>query len=82
MVLYAVKQFRHCIYETHFTVVTNHSSLKWLQQLKEPEGRLACWALRLQRYDLTVIHRPGAQHQNADGLSRMPILAIHPADAD
>ena len=40
-VLHAVKQFRHYIYGTHFTVVTDHSSLWWLQQLKESEGRLA-----------------------------------------
>ena len=81
-VLHAVKQFRHYVYGTHFTVVTDHALLKWLQQLKEPEGRLARWALRLQGYDFTVLHCPGIQHQNADGLSQMPILALHPAEAD
>ena len=29
-VLHAVKQFRHYIYDTHFMVVTDHSSLCWL----------------------------------------------------
>ena len=81
-VLHAVKQFQHYIYGTHFTVVTDHLSLCWLQQLKEPKERLARWALRLQGYDFTIVHCPGIQHQNADGLSRMPILAIHPAKAD
>ena len=62
--------------------MTNHSSLKWLQQHKDPEGLIARWALRLQGYNFTVLHGPGIQHQNADGLSRMPILALHPAEAD
>ena len=81
-VIFAVKQFRPYVYGTHFTVITDHSSLRWLQQLKEPEGRLARWALKLQGYNFTILHRAGAQHQNADGLSRMPILALHPAEAD
>ena len=55
-VIYAMKQFYHYIYGTHFTVVTNHSSLRWLQQLKEPEGHLARWALKLQGYYFTIVH--------------------------
>ena len=36
-VIYAVKQFRVYVHGVHFQVVTNHSLLKWLQSLKEPE---------------------------------------------
>lgn len=42
-VLLTIKQFRPFLYGTHFTVVANHSSLKWLQQMKDPDGRLARW---------------------------------------
>lgn len=80
--LHEVKKLYHYVYSTHFIVVTDHDLLKWLQQLKEPEGRLARWALCLQGYSFTVLHCPGIQHQNADGLSRMPILALNPAKAD
>ena len=56
--------------------------LKWLQSLKEPEGRLARWALSLQAYDLEIKHQPGAIHQNADCLSRLPMIAILSTEAN
>ena len=40
-VIYAVKLFRVYCHGVKFTVVTDHSLLKWLQTLKELEGRLA-----------------------------------------
>lgn len=43
--------------------------------MKDPDGRLARWALKLQHYDSSIIHRVGAIHQNADGLSRLPHIA-------
>ena len=59
-----------------FKVVTDHSSLRWLQTLKEPEGRLARWAIQLQACDFEIIHRAGNKHQNTDGLSRLPIVCL------
>ena len=44
--------------------------------MKEPEGRLARWALKLQAYDYELIHRPGVSHQNANGLSRLPTINL------
>ena len=37
---------------------------------KEPEGQLARWLQVLSEYQFDIIHRPGKQHGNADGLSR------------
>lgn len=74
-VIYAYKQFRTYLHGVKFQVVTDHASLTWLQNLKEPEGRLARWALKLQAYDYEIIHRPGTKHQNADCLSRLPTIA-------
>ena len=33
---------------------------------------LARWLAKLQQFHFDIVHRPGAQHGNADGLSRCP----------
>lgn len=69
-VLDSLKKFRGYIEGTHVTVVTDHSSLTWLQNLKDPTGRLGRWALKMQQYDLTIQHRPGKLHTLPDAFSR------------
>eukprot|EP00731_Ephydatia_muelleri_P030863 Em0022g377a len=55
-----------------FTLRTDHSSLIWMQNFKEPEGQLARWLEKLQEYDFSILHRQGSRHSNADALSRIP----------
>lgn len=69
-VIVGIEKFRPYIEGTHFTVMTDHASLQWLQNLKDPSGRLGRWALRLQPYDFTLVHRPGRLMAVADALSR------------
>lgn len=70
-VLWAVEKFRPYLEGTRFTVITDHQALKWLGNLKEPQGRLARWALKLQQYDYEILHRPGKENAAADALSRI-----------
>ena len=65
-----VKHFRHYLLGRHFVVRTDHSSLQWLYNFKEPEGQTARWLESLQEFDFEVIHRSGRNHSNADALSR------------
>lgn len=74
-VVFAVNQFRPYVYGTKFTVVTDHSALKWLMSVSEPAGRLARWAMSLQCFDFDIQHRRGVKHTNADALSR-PVLDL------
>ncbi|KAL1110191.1 hypothetical protein AAG570_008268 [Ranatra chinensis] len=69
-VIWAVEKFRPYLEGTEFTVITDHAALKWLNGLKDPVGRLASWALRLQQHPFKVIHRPGKLHAAPDALSR------------
>ena len=53
-----------------FTLRTDHSSLRWLQRFRNEDGMLARWYLLLGQLSVTFEYRPGAQHANADGMSR------------
>ena len=65
-----VKKFQPYLHNCNSTVGTDHSSLRWLMNVKNASGRLARWALLLQQYDFNIVHRPGRIHGNADCLSR------------
>lgn len=69
-VISAVEKFRPFVEGVRFTVITDHASLMWLRNLKDPSGRLGRWALRLQAYDFSLKHRKGKFMVVADALSR------------
>lgn len=69
-VLWAVERYRPYLEGSQFKVITDHHSLLWLHNLRDPIGRLARWAVRLQQYDFTVQHRKGSAHVVPDALSR------------
>ncbi|KAK9751650.1 RNase H-like domain found in reverse transcriptase [Popillia japonica] len=74
-VLWAIEKFRPYVEGSHFTVITDHYSLIWLDNLRNPSGRLARWAVRLQQYDFTIQHRKGKDHVVPDALSRsVPVV--------
>ena len=50
-----------------FTLEIDHWSLRWIMTSgTQQNGRLAMWALKLQKYDFTIRHRKGSQNSNAD----------------
>ena len=70
-VVYFVIYLKHYLYGKEFLVRTDHSSLRWLMQIKNPEGQFAQWIDILSTYNFRIQHRAGRLHGNAEALSRM-----------
>lgn len=71
-VIFSIEKFRPYIEGTHFTIITDHYSLLWLNNMKEPTGKLARWSVKLQQFDFTLVHRKGTLNVVPDFLSRIP----------
>ena len=71
-VVFFTKYFKHYLLGRKFLVRTDHSSLRWLLNFKNPDGQMARWLEILSAYEMEIQHRPGRKHANADGLSRLP----------
>ena len=65
-------QFRSYLRGARFTLRTDHKSLVWLHRFKDTEGMMSRWLHALQQFQFSIVHRPGKDHSNADGLSRAP----------
>ena len=64
--------FKHYLLGRRFTLRTDHNGLLWLMGFKNIEGQLARWIEELAVFNMEIVHRPGKDHVNADGLSRIP----------
>jgi transposase InsO family protein len=71
-VVWGIEKMRPYLEGYRFTVLTDHQSLKWLQPIKDPTGRLARWAISLQQHDFDIRYRKGVLNRVADTLSRQP----------
>lgn len=69
-VLFSIKTFRCYIYGTEFEIITDHTALQFLLNVKDLNGRLARWSMYLQCYTFIIIHRAVKKHLNADAISR------------
>jgi hypothetical protein len=67
-----VKQFKHYLYGRHFVIRTDHASLSWLKNFKDPDGLLSRWLSILDTYDYTIEYRKGSDIPHVDALSRIP----------
>ena len=64
-------QFRSYLRGAKFTLRIDQSLVR-LHRFKDTEGMMARWLHALQQFQFPILHRPGKDHGNADGLSRVP----------
>lgn len=69
-VIYGIKKFEPYLKGISFRIVTDCSALQLTLSKKNINSRIARWALELENYDYTVIHRKGIQMGHVDALSR------------
>ena len=74
-VVSALKHLHSYLYGQEMLLRTDNAAVSWLTNLKMPRGQIARWLPEIGNYNLTITHRPGRQHGNADALSRKPCKA-------
>jgi hypothetical protein len=71
-IICALKEWRHYLHGQHFTVITDHCSLKYLQTQPHLSPRQRRWMEFLQQYHFKIEYRAGKTNVVADALSRRP----------
>ena len=71
------RHFKHYLLGQKFTIITDHRTLQWLHNFKDPDALTARWLEKLAAIDYEVVHRPGKSIGHADGLSRTPVRAFN-----
>ena len=77
-IVFGKEPFHQYIYGRNVTVTTDHKPLEAIlsKSLFAAPARLQRMMLRLQKYDLTVHHKPGKEIQAADTLSRLHLNEV------
>nr|GEW88373.1 retrotransposon protein, putative, Ty3-gypsy subclass [Tanacetum cinerariifolium] len=69
-VVFALKIWRHYLYETKFTVFSDHKILQYILDQKELNMRQRRWLELLSDYDCDICYHTGKANVVADALSR------------
>ncbi|GJZ44771.1 ty3-gypsy retrotransposon protein [Tanacetum coccineum] len=73
----AIKKWRPYLLGRHFTVQTDHQSLRALTSQTIQTTAQQKWITKLLGYDFDIIYRPGTANGPADALSRLPTGTFH-----
>src|ERR1051325_10896018 len=66
-VVWGIKHFHKYLINQKFTVITDHSALKGLKNMKViPKGRRGRWLEKLERYNFEIKHKSGKSKKNED----------------
>lgn len=71
-IMSVVQKWRHYLLGRHFTIKTDHQSLKYLMDHKISTPAQQMWISKLVGYDYEVQYKKGTENIVADALSRKP----------
>ena len=77
-----IQHYKHYLANSKFTVFTDNVSVKYLQKLKDSQGRLGRWGILLQGYNFEIKHKSGSQNCTADFLSRQRYSDSSPTESN
>ena len=66
----ALKEWRHYLHGSKFTVITDHRSLQWINSQPNLSARQTRWLEFLQQFEFEVVYKEGKSNVVADALSR------------
>jgi len=72
-IIYGVSKYKHYVFGSPFTIITDHKPLQYLSRMSEHNSRLLRYSLILSQYSISIQHRSGSKLQNADSLSRIEV---------
>ena len=81
--VWALEKLHYYLEGSTFVLMTDCTAVKTLVNMKSPNRHMLRWQIAIQQYrgQMTIIHKEGAKHKNADGLSRwaLPNTPDNPA---
>ncbi|GJU66940.1 reverse transcriptase domain-containing protein [Tanacetum coccineum] len=69
-VVFALRLWRYYLYDTKYTVYTDHKSLQYILDQKELKMRQRRWIELLSDYDCVIRYHPGKENVVSEALSR------------
>ena len=73
-IVQALEYWHHYLYGTYFKVFSDHNALRWIKNFAKPKTRLFNWSMILNQYNFDLYYLAGKANQEADCLSRNPVL--------
>lgn len=70
-IIYATQKFEQFLWGRPVHLQTDHRPLEFVRNMSNKNGRLARWALIMQKWDLQPTYLPCEKMTNVDGLSRI-----------
>ncbi|MBW0589272.1 hypothetical protein O181_128987 [Austropuccinia psidii MF-1] len=73
--VWTLEKLNYFLEECVFDGITDFTAVKALSNMKTPNRHMPRWQISIQEYrgNLTIVHKDGNIHKNADGLSKLPL---------